>query len=164
MKKGIIFLLVVLVIVGLIYAYKTGFFSDMFDGGKVPTEDEKLNCGGFKMANPSLARTDVCTLPLYQPIGDTKERVWTLGPDFDWEECPQTVTPALSQIRWYFNQQNGDKCFYVSKRQNPVFVCDKNNIGYDTNGNARDYCECDQNKRGYDVYGNKSEKQCGDIG
>ena len=141
--------------------------SELTDGGTTPTQADLMNCGGTgRMMSTSRVNAkagDICTAPLFAPPSNVQQRMWSID-FFGLGSCPSSTTPQGSPITWQFNQQSGNNCIYISKRVNPLFTCDPNKIGFDTNGNQQDYCSCDPNKPGYDVYGNQDTKSCSDVG
>lgn len=88
--------------------------SPTVSGGKdfAATDDA---CGGI-----ASKAVENCTKPLFQKVGDAKQRAWVLGSDdYPWDVCVGSEIKTPDGIKWYYNFQNGDKCVYINDNRFP---------------------------------------------
>ena len=116
-KNWLIYVLLILVIILLIGWKKFGWFTISVNVNDIGTNPDPSVCG----AGRSSSRDVVCTNPLYQVIGNVKERCWSYE-SLGFEPGPITTIkpPSPYNKKWYYNRQEGDKYCFVDDNSYPL--------------------------------------------
>lgn len=113
-KYWLLYSLLIVVAIVFIGIRKFGWFSKTIKVKDMGSNPDPSVCGGGKTSSGT-SREFLCTKPLYQVVGDVKERCWTYESLGEIEPGPETSikTPYPQEKKWYFNRQEGNKYCFV---------------------------------------------------